>query len=216
MVDYDSDPKAKTGEFELAYKGGPVNTADKVTSSNQYAVSESKAIVGKTNQARDVQKKKTMPAPAIVIKNIGIGMRQTLEDLMGILKKELDKKKKGKSNDIAKKHSIATVASFNTNRIHQASETIILNSCTETQTLSKIKIIEVDSNNNFLSTYRIKDGRITKDEETNTVKFSKQYILNLLRKKRWKYLIYIKYEIYSCLLFTNYLVGILENRFSSI
>lgn len=155
-----------------------------MTSSNQHAISESKALVAKTNQAQDIQKLKTMPAPALVIKNIGIGMRQTLEDLMEILKKDLDKRKKGKSKEITKKHSIATVASFNTNRIHQASETVILNSCIETQTLSKIKIIEVDSNNNFLSTYHIKDGKITKDEETNTVKFSKQYILNLLKKKR--------------------------------
>lgn len=184
MVDYDNNPKANTGAFELAYTGNPIMNADKMISSNQYVPSESKALVAQTSNMKPSQIVKTKQAPALVIKNIGFGMSQTLEDLMSILKKEVDKRQIRKVGEIVKKHSIATISSFTTNRNHQASETTMSNSCIETQTISKIKIIEVDSKNNFLSTYQFKDGKVMKNEETNTVKFSKQHILNLLKRKQ--------------------------------
>lgn len=171
-MDYDKNPKASTGAFELAYKGTPVKT-DKPTTSNDYTSREK----GIRQSALKEDMKKTKPAPALLIKDIGYGMRQTLEDLLGILKKEMRKREKNK------KQSIATIASFTAIKIDQSVETITSKTVMETQTESKVKIIEFDSENNLISSYHIKSGKNMKNEETNTVKYSKDYILNLLRKK---------------------------------
>lgn len=171
-MDYEKNPKASTGAFELAYKGTPVLKTDRPTTSNEYASSSEKGP-----SALKEDKKKSKPAPALLIKDIGYGMRQTLEDLLGILRKEMQKRQKNK------KQSIATIASFTTIKINQSVETITSKTGMVTQTESKIKIIEFDSQNNLISSYHIKSGKNMKNEETNTVKYSKDYILNLLRKK---------------------------------
>lgn len=165
--------KASTGAFELIYKALTIQTNDRPVSNNQTVASAvSKSIIGSSN----IETRYSQPATAVVIKNIGFGMRQTLEDLVSILKSSKQKKQHSKP-------STATITSFTNPKTNQSMETVISKACIETQTLSKIKIMEVDSNNDLISSYYIKENKKMRNGETNTVKYTKEYVLEILKNK---------------------------------
>lgn len=173
-MDYENDVKASTGAFELAYKGMALKTSNVPTSTNKAVPSEiSKALLPTSS----IGAKKWKPNAANVIKDIGYGMRQTLEDLLMILKREKQKKENTKNQ------SIPTIASLLAPKIHQSVETVTSIACIETQTLNNIKIIEINSKDDLISTYQKNGRQRLENSETNTIKYTKEYILNLFKKR---------------------------------
>lgn len=178
VVDYENDSKASTGGFELAYKAVPIKTSEECPPKSELITSGlSQVIMGNVTTGLI----KSKPNAASLIRDIGYGMRQTLEDLLNVLQKERERTKK----EIAtKKHSIATIASFTTPKRNQSVETVTSNACMETQTFSKIKIMEIDSQDDMISAYQTKGKKRWKNGETNTIKYTTEYILSLLKKRK--------------------------------
>lgn len=138
------------------------------TSSNQLGSSQLPKTLVPTTIPIDELKRD----PTRLMKTLGHGMKQTLEDLLKIMKKHKNKK------DNTKKHSISTTFSFINPKVNHSVETINSIACIETQTVSKIKIIDISSDDKFL-----KGEATLRNNETNTTKYTKEYILNLLMKK---------------------------------
>lgn len=171
VVDYENDTKASTGHFELIYEGAPIETIDKLSSTNE---THTKDVSQTLVTVVSTELRKTNPT--VMIKDIGLGMRQTLENLLMILKREKEKRRN------FAKHSLATIGSMSVAKKNQSIETIKSIACMNTQTLSKIKIVETNSDETVTS-YHWRTGKMSKDGETNTMKYTKDYILNMLKQK---------------------------------
>lgn len=173
-MDYDFNIKANTGAFELAYKGVLAKTSNTPTSTNQLVASKksNKSLID--NAPTELTKWNLDPAN--LIKEIGYGMKQTLEDLLNVLKREKRKRENATNQDIT------TIASSRILKIHQSVETLTSNACMETQTLSTIKIVEIDPKDDIMSIKQTNGSKMFKNSETNTRKYTKEYILHLLKK----------------------------------
>lgn len=177
--------EASTGAFELIYRAQsmkkttdrPVYRAQPMKKTTDRPVSSNQIVSNSFKSNSTPESKYPPPAPADVIKNIGVGMRQTLEDLLVILK---NSKRKNKNS---KKQSVAITASLRNSKTNRSIETVTSRACIETQTLSKIKVIELNSNKDLISSYQLQDNKMMKNEETNTVKYTKEYVLEILKNK---------------------------------
>lgn len=160
IIDYENDIKASTGAFELVYKGAFLKTNESPSSVDNEGLSSglSQALVN----VNDTPDKEKRDIPSIIIKDISCSMRQVLMDLLNILKKE----------KLRKQIATKEVEPIAIQKIHQSVETITSISTIQTQTIiSKIAIFNDEKRKNL------------RNQDTNTMKYSKEYILNLLKKK---------------------------------
>lgn len=155
--------EASTGAFELIYRAQPIKKtterpvykAQPIKKRTDRPVSSNQIVSNSFKSNSTPESKYPPPASTDVIKNIGFGMRQTLEDLLAILK---NSKRRNKNS---KQQSVATTSSFTNPKTNRSIETVTSRACIETQTLSKIKIIELKSNKDLISSYHLQDN----DEE---------------------------------------------------